>query len=204
MSIHCCGNESEEKNREISKQYKSVLWIALVLNFSMFILENIHGLLSHSLSLRADAIDFLGDSANYFMTLFVLSSKIQTRAKVSLLKALFMLSFGVWVLVEAFFSFYGEVIPTSLTMTWVGTLALVINGIVATLLYRFRDGDSNMQSVWLCSRNDAIGNLAVIIASAGVYYFSSKWPDLIVAILMSALSVNASLHVFRVVKNELS
>lgn len=204
MSAHCCGNGLDVKINEVNKNFKWALWIALILNFSMFLLENVQGLLSHSLSLRADAIDFLGDSANYFITLFVLSSAIRTRSKVSLLKALFMFGFGVWVLSEAIIRFNGDaVIPNSFTMSWVGTLALVINGFVALILYKFRDGDSNMQSVWLCSRNDAIGNLAVIFASAGVYYYSSKWPDLIVAIFMAYLSVTASYKVLLVVKREL-
>lgn len=203
MSAHCCGNGLEIKINEVNKNFKRILWIALVLNFSMFILENFHGLLSHSLSLRADAIDFLGDSANYFITLFVLSSAIKTRAMVSLLKAIFMFSFGSWVLVEAIIRFSGNALPNSFTMTWVGLLALVVNGVVAFLLFRFREGDSNMQSVWLCSRNDAIGNVAVVLASAGVYFFSSKWPDLLVAIFMASLSVSAALKILVVVRREL-
>lgn len=202
MSAHCCGNGLDVKINEVNKNFKRALWIALILNFSMFILENIQGVLSHSLSLRADAIDFLGDSANYFITLFVLSSAIRTRAKVSLLKAFFMFGFGIWVLAEAFIRFQSDSVPNSFTMSWVGILALVINGFVAFLLFKFKDGDSNMQSVWLCSRNDAIGNLAVIVASVGVYYFSSKWPDLIVAMFMAYLSVSASYKVLLVVKRE--
>lgn len=201
MSASCCGPKNINV-KEVNKSFKNVLWIALIFNFSMFILENIQGVLSHSLSLRADAIDFLGDSANYFITLFVLSSAIRTRAKVSLLKAFFMFGFGVWVLAEAIIRFYSDSVPNSFTMSWVGTLALIVNGFVAFLLFKFKDGDSNMQSVWLCSRNDAIGNLAVIVASAGVYYFSSKWPDLIVAIFMAYLSVTASYKVLLVVKKE--
>lgn len=201
MSASCCGPKNINV-KEVNKSFKNVLWIALIFNFSMFILENIQGVLSHSLSLRADAIDFLGDSANYFITLFVLSSAIRTRAKVSLLKAFFMFGFGVWVLAVAIIRFYSDSVPNSFTMSWVGTLALIVNGFVAFLLFKFKDGDSNMQSVWLCSRNDAIGNLAVIVASAGVYYFSSKWPDLIVAIFMAYLSVTASYKVLLVVKKE--
>lgn len=113
-----------------------------------------------------------------------------------------MFGFGLWVLVEAVIRFNSETIPNSFTMSWVGMLALAVNGIVAFLLYRFRDGDSNMQSVWLCSRNDAIGNLAVVMASAGVYFYASKWPDLIVALFMATLSVSASLKVLVLVKNE--
>ena len=202
MSAHCCGNGLDVKIHEVNKNFKRALWIALILNFSMFLLENVQGLLSQSLALRADAIDFLGDSANYFITLFVLSSAMKTRSKVSLLKALFMFGFGVWVLAEALTRFYSDALPDSFTMSWVGGLALVVNAFVALILYKFKDGDSNMQSVWLCSRNDAIGNVAVVFASLGVYYFTSKWPDLVVAMFMAYLSVSASYRVLLVVKEE--
>ena len=200
MSASCCGPTI--KINEVNKNFKKILWIALVLNFGMFILENFQGLLSHSLSLRADAIDFLGDSANYFVTLFVLSAAVRTKATVSLTKALFMFGFGIWVLIEAIIRFNSNTVPDSFTMSWVGVLALVVNAVVALLLYKFRDGDSNMQSVWLCSRNDAIGNIAVVLASVGVYYYSSKWPDLIVALFMASLSVSASFKVLVLVKKE--
>ena len=203
MGASCCGNGFDLKIKEVNKNFKRALWIALILNFSMFVLENIEGFRSHSLSLRADAIDFLGDSANYFLTLMVLTSALHIRTRASLVKALTMFSFGGWVLVAAFMRFNSDVLPASFKMTWVGTLALVINGFVAYILFKFKDGDSNMKSVWLCSRNDAIGNLAVILASAGVYVFSSKWPDLIVAIFMAYLSVTASYKVLLVVKDEL-
>jgi Co/Zn/Cd efflux system component len=204
MSAGCCGNGLEVNINQVNKKFKNALWIALILNFSMFIFENVQSLMSHSLSLRADAIDFLGDSANYFITLFVLNSAIKTRAKVSLLKAFSMFAFGVWILIEAFFRFQSDTIPNSFTMTWVGGLALLVNAFVAFILFRFKDGDSNMQSVWLCSRNDAIGNIVVVLASIGVYYFQSKWPDLIVALFMAILSTTASIKVLKVVKNELS
>lgn len=200
MSASCCGHDF--KINEVNKNFKKVLWISLILNFAMFILENFQGMISHSLSLRADAIDFLGDSANYFVTLFVLSAALRTKATVSLTKALFMLGFGVWVLVEAIIRFNSDTIPNSFTMSWVGLLALVVNAVVALLLYRYRDGDSNMQSVWLCSRNDAIGNIAVVLASIGVFYYSSKWPDLIVALFMASLSVSASFKILVIVKKE--
>jgi Co/Zn/Cd efflux system component len=203
MGTSCCENVCKVELNETNKSFKKILWIALILNFLMFFVEVIFGFLSHSLSLKADAIDFLGDSANYFMTLFVLNSIIQTRAKVSLLKAAFMFSFGLWILTEAIIRFTSKELPNFITMSWIGLLALVVNAFVAFLLYKFRNGDSNMQSVWLCSRNDAIGNIAVIFASAGVFYLSSKWPDLIVAIFMAALSVNSSYKVLKLASAEL-
>lgn len=202
MSASCCGHDI--KINAVDKNFKKILWVALVLNFTMFLMENFYGVLSHSLSLRADAIDFLGDSANYFVTLFVLTSSMKTKATVSFTKALFMFAFGLWVLVEAIIRFNSDTIPNSYTMSWVGALALAVNGGVAFLLYRFRGGDSNMQSVWLCSRNDAIGNLAVVLASIGVYFTASKWPDLIVAFFMATLASSASIKVLAVVRKELA
>lgn len=203
MGDSCCENVCSVDVNKTSQKFKNVLWIALALNFSMFFVEVIFGVLSHSLSLKADAIDFLGDSANYFATLFVLNSAIQTRAKISLIKAAFMFSFGLWVLTEAIIRFQSPELPHSFTMSWVGGLALLVNALVAYLLYQFRGGDSNMQSVWLCSRNDAIGNVAVLFASAGVYFLHSKWPDLIVAVFMAALAVQASTKVYKVAVKEL-
>lgn len=202
MSASCCGGHDIKVN-DHNKAFKVALWIALGLNLAMFFVEVIFGVLSHSLSLKADAIDFLGDSANYFATLFVLNAVVTTKAKVSLLKALFMFGFGVWVFIEAVMRFNSPEIPHSFTMGWVGVLALVANIIAALILYKFKDGDSNMQSVWLCSRNDAIGNIAVVLASFGVYTFSSKWPDLLVALFMVTLSITAAYRVLKIAKKEI-
>ncbi len=202
MGKHCCEHKIE--NIKENSKFKKALYFALIINLSMFILEVIQGLASNSLSLKADAIDFLGDSLNYTISLFVIASSVQTRAKVSLLKALTMFIFGVWVVGEAFISFKTNQIPNSFTMSWVGILALVSNALVAFVLYKFREGDSNMQSVWLCSRNDAVGNVAVVFASIGVYYFNSKWPDLLVALAMAYLAISASLVVLKKAKSELS
>lgn len=200
---------SHDHNHEIeydpnNKAFKRVLWLSLILNLGMFFVEVIYGVLSNSLSLRADAIDFLGDSANYFVTLFILSSALTIKSKVSLAKAIFMLAFGAWILIEAVMRFNSVQIPDSLTMSWVGFLALFVNAFVAYLLFKFKDGDSNMQSIWLCSRNDAIGNLAVILASGGVFALASKWPDLIVAIGMASLAVHSAIQIIKAARNELT
>lgn len=184
--------------------FKRVLWICLILNLGMFFVEVIYGVLSHSLSLRADAIDFLGDGANYFVTLFILNSALQTKAKVSMGKAIFMLSFGLWVLGETVYRVFTNQMPDPVTMGWVGFLALFVNAFCALLLFKFKDGDSNMQSIWLCSRNDAIGNVAVILASGGVFAFTSKWPDLVVALGMAGLAVHSATQIIRAARNELT
>lgn len=187
-----------------NKAFKRVLWVCLILNFGMFFVEIIYGVLASSLSLRADAIDFLGDGVNYFVTLFILSSALKTKAKVSLAKAFFMIGFGVWILVEASMKFFSSEVPVPQIMSWVGMAALGINAFCALLLYKFKDGDSNMQSIWLCSRNDAIGNIAVIGAAGLVYWFGSQWPDLVVAIFMAGLAVHSGFQIIRAARNELT
>lgn len=207
MGDKCCDNvckvELNVELNETHKRFKKALIVALCLNVSMFFVEIVYGFLSNSLSLKADSIDFLGDSANYFITLFVLSSALQIRAKASLIKAASMFAFGCWVLFEAVLKFRSPELPDSFTMGWVGFLAFAVNASVAYILYKFRGGDSNMQSVWLCSRNDAIGNIAVLFASAGVYFTGSKWPDLCVAGLMAVLAVHSSYLVLKTASREL-
>ena len=184
--------------------FKRVLWISLILNFGMFFVELIYGVLAGSLSLRADAIDFLGDGTNYFVTLFILNSALKTKAKVSMGKAVFMIGFGTWILIEAGLRFFSHEVPEPNIMSWVGVAALIINAFCALLLYKFRDGDSNMQSIWLCSRNDAIGNVAVIGAAGLVYWLGAQWPDLVVAIFIAALAVHSGFQIIRSARNELT
>ncbi len=207
MSAGCCdhghdANNSNDAFNSKNKAFKNILWVSLVLNLSMFFVEVIYGVLSGSLSLRADALDFLGDSVNYFVTLFFLASMIKTKAKVSLAKAFFMIGFGIWILIELVMKINGSEIPNAFTMSWVSGMGLIVNAVVAILLFKFRDGDSNMKSVWLCSRNDAIGNLAVIIASGGVYWWGRQWPDLIVALIMSGLAMSAAIQIIKVARVE--
>lgn len=198
MGSQCCGPVEVR-----SQKFKKAVWIALLLNFGMFIYEFGASFLADSSALKADALDFLGDAANYSVSLFVLSHAIQTRAKASILKGLTMASFAIWVLYSTFHSAYFGASPVAETMGLIGFIALLVNAGVAIMLYQFREGDSNMQSVWLCSRNDAIGNVAVLFAAVGVAYFGTMWPDLIVALLMSYLGLTASMKVLRMAIDEL-
>jgi Co/Zn/Cd efflux system component len=203
MGEDCCNHVNKVEIKQDDKKLRNVILIALILNLVMFFVEMFYGVISNSLSLKADAIDFFGDSANYFVTLFVLNSSILIRARASILKAVSMLAFGLWVVVEGLLKFYSQELPNSTIMTWVGIAALLINVFVALMLYQYRNGDSNMQSVWLCSRNDAIGNVAVIVASAAVFYSSSKWPDLIVALFMAVLAIKSAVSIIKLARNEL-
>jgi Co/Zn/Cd efflux system component len=169
-----------------------VLWVALFVNALMFAVELTGGLHAGSVSLLADAVDFFGDAANYAVSLLVLGMALQWRARAALLKGLSMGAFGVFVLARAAWSARTGTLPEPVTMGAIGALALVANVVVAVMLYAWRDGDANMRSVWLCSRNDALGNLAVMAAALGVFGTASAWPDLAVAVVMGALALSAA------------
>jgi Co/Zn/Cd efflux system component len=183
--------------------YRRVLWIALAVNAAMFLLEIGAGLASGSVSLLADAIDFLGDAANYGLSLAVLTMGLAMRARAALLKAASMLLFGAIVIGRALWAAMAGDTPQVLTMGVVGLLALAANIGVAMLLYAFREGDANMRGVWLCTRNDAIGNLAVLLAALGVLGTGTRWPDLAVAAVMGGLALAAGLSVVRQARQEL-
>jgi Co/Zn/Cd efflux system component len=174
-----------------------VLWIALLANALMFFVEVVAAAWSGSSALAADAADFLGDSANYALSLGALAVGGAWISRVALLKGVAMSLYGVGVLAYAGWRAWLGAPPDPLTMGVVGALALAVNFGVAALLYRFREGDANMRSVWLCSRNDAIGNIAVMLAALGVFGTGSAWPDLAVAIVMAVLALTSAASVVR-------
>lgn len=202
MSSRCC--DSGCSTPAVSPRFRKALWFALAINLIMFVVEVGGGLRSGSVSLLADAIDFAGDAANYGITLVVLSMGLVWRSRAAMVKGLSMLAFGVFVLGRAGWAIHAGVVPEPLTMGAIGALALVANVVVALMLYAFREGDSNMRSVWLCSRNDALGNIAVMIAAAGVFGTGSGWPDFIVALFMAGLALSAGWSVVRQARQELS
>jgi len=183
--------------------YRRVLWIALVINAAMFVIELVGGLGSGSVSLLADAIDFFGDAANYGVSLFVLGMAATTRARAALFKGFTMAAFGVFVLGKAAYGATSGHVPEPATMGAIGALALVANVTVAVMLYAWREGDANMRSVWLCSRNDAIGNVAVMLAALGVFGTGSGWPDVAVAAVMGGLALVAARSVIAQARIEL-
>lgn len=185
---NCCASQASHH----SAKYRKALWIVLVLNLTMFFVEVVMAVKSGSISLLSDSLDFLGDSANYMISLIVLPMALSYRAKASMVKGLTMGGFGLFILITTIYrAFYGE-IPSHDQISVVGALALVVNVTALAVLLNFRDGDSNMRSVWVCSRNDAIGNVAVILAGVAVYFFQSKYPDLIVAFVLAFLALQAS------------
>lgn len=182
---------------------RRVLWIALVLNAVMFVAEIIGSLYGNSVALRADALDFLGDAANYGVSLFVLSRAVGLKARASLAKAVTMAGFGLWVLASVAVHLYRGTAPDAGTMGAFSAVALAVNLSVAAMLFRHRGGDSNMLSVWLCSRNDALANVAVMVAALVVFLTGSNWPDLLVAAGLGLLSLQSSWLVSRAAFREL-
>jgi Co/Zn/Cd efflux system component len=204
MSAHCCEHETPPAHTMLNLPlYRKVLWTALIVNVAMFLVEVIAGLSADSLSLLADAIDFAGDALNYGVSLAVLTSALAWRARAALVKALSMMGFGLFVLGQAIWSIWHGSVPEALTMGGVATLALIANVAVAWMLYAFREGDANMRSVWLCSRNDAISNIAVLFAAAGVLGTGSAWPDLAVASVMAGLALQGGWSVWRQARSEM-
>lgn len=183
---------------------RRILYIVFALNFSMFLLEVWQGLQADSTSLLADSMDFLSDSFSYLITLYVLTKTLATRAKASLLKASLMLVLAAVALSQGIYNIIAQETPHFVTMGWVGTLALTANITSAYLLYSSRNRDSNMQSVWLCSRNDALANIAIIIAAGLVYLTGTLWPDLAVALIITWLESSAALKIITHAKRELT
>lgn len=188
----------------VNRRYRRILWIALMVNALMFAVELAGGVRAQSVSLLADAIDFFGDAANYGISLFVLGMAIVWRSRAALWKGITMGAYGAFVLGKAAWNISLGTVPEPLTMGSIGLLAFIANVIVAALLFAYREGDANMRSVWLCSRNDAIGNCAVMLAALGVWGVNSGWPDVAVAALMGGLAMSAARSVVAHARAELA
>lgn len=196
MSGHCHHEDVHAENRR-------VLWIVLALNFSMFILELWQGVSIGSSSLLADAADFFSDSFSYVITLIVLAAPLRVRAKASLAKAVMMLLLAAGALSQGVWHLFHGVAPDAHTMGWVSLLALAANLGSAALLFRSRGQDSNMRSVWLCSRNDALNNIMILIAAGFVFYTASPWPDVIAAVIIAWVEGASALSIIRQAQGEL-
>lgn len=192
-----CNCSHEPAPIKPNSKFKMALWIALWINLSMFLVELIGGAYAHSSALWADSLDFFGDAVNYGISLAVLGASLYWRATVALIKGLTMAAFGLVVMAKVIYAYLLGIPPEAITMGIIGAIALLANVITAVILYAFRDGDSNMKSVWLCSRNDAIGNVAVIFAAIGVFGTGSLWPDMIVAVIMASLGLTAGYQVVK-------
>lgn len=200
MSASCCGPKADPTN---SPTWRAVLRVALVINAAMFAVELYAGAAADSHALKADALDFLGDAANYAISLLVSGMALAWRARAALFKGITLASLGTFVLVSTVSSALLGSSPEPETMGVIGVLALVANLCVAMMLFRFRSGDANMRSVWICSRNDAVGNVAVVAAAAGVFGSGAAWPDLIVAAILATLGLTGGWQIIRQARGEL-
>ena len=202
MSSSCCHTPGPDPHKG-NIAYRRVLWTVLAINAAMFLVEIAAGVAAGSASLQADALDFLGDAANYITSLAVVGMTLRYRAMAALAKGLTMGVFGLWVIGIIIWHVLVGTVPEPITMGVVGIVALAANAACAALLYAYRAGDANMQSVWICSRNDVLGNLAVLLAAIGVFGTGTGWPDLVVAAVMATLALQGSWIVVRQARQEL-
>ncbi len=202
----CCAaaTPSNLKTEADQTRWRRTLWIVLAVNAAMFGVEIVAGLLARSASMQVDALDFFGDAANYALSLGVLGMSLRVRAAAALAKGVTMAAFGIWVLGLAAWHVANGIVPAAQTMGVVGVLALAANVFCLALLTGFRTGDANMRSVWICSRNDVIGNGAVLLAALGVFGTGSGWPDALVALIMGGLALSGAWQVIRQARREMA
>ena len=190
MSASCCG-QAQDPHRG-SESYRRVLWAVLAINAAMFGVEVVAGLAAGSASLQADALDFLGDAGNYIISLLVVGMALRYRAMAAFAKGATMGLFGLWVIGMTAWHAWQDTVPEAFTMGAVGVAALLANAASFALLWAYREGDSNMRSAWVCTRNDVLGNLAVLFAALGVFGTGTGWPDIAVAAIMAALALQGA------------
>lgn len=201
MAGTCCCTKA--KFDGLSKVYKTVLWIVIAVNATMFAVEMTAGIAAQSKALQADALDFLGDTATYGISLAVIGMAAGVRARAALLKGISLSLMGAWVFGSTLYRVFVTGVPAAEIMGIIGVLALAANLFSVLLLMKWKDGDANVRSVWLCSRNDAIGNVAVLFAASGVWATNTGWPDLAVAGLMAGLFLWSSVQILRQARAEL-
>ncbi len=199
----CCNGGCAADKPPVAPRYRRILWIALLINSAMFIVELVSGWNADSAALLADSADFMGDALNYGISLFILGLPPAWRVRSAMLKGISMGAYGCFVLATTAWHVAANSLPAASTMSVIGVAALLANGAVAALLYAYRNGDSDMRAVWLCTRNDVIGNLAVLLAAGFVASSGSGWPDILVAASMGMLSLMAAWAVIRRARQEL-
>jgi len=189
----CCGQDAQFDG--VSADYKRRLWSVIAINAAMFAVEMSAGQMASSQALKADALDFLGDALTYGVSLAVIGASLRTRSLAAMGKGISLLLMGLWVFGSTVYSVFYIDVPQAQIMGSIGFMALAANLASVMILVRYKDGDANVRSVWLCSRNDAIGNVAVMIAALGVWGTASGWPDLIVAGIMAGLFLSSAFQI---------
>jgi Co/Zn/Cd efflux system component len=200
QSDACCAHEATFDG--LSASYRRRLWLVIATNATMFFVEMLGGHLAGSQALKADALDFLADSLTYGLSLAVIGMPLRVRAGAAFLKGASLLGMGLWVAASTAWQAFILGVPEAPVMGAIGFLALAANVGSVLLLLRYKDGDANVRSVWLCSRNDAIGNIAVMTAAGLVWLIASPWPDIVVAAAMAALFLNSSAQILKQAWNE--
>jgi Co/Zn/Cd efflux system component len=190
----CCGHD-HGTFEGLSDDYKRRLWAVIAINAAMFAVEMTAGQMAHSQALKADALDFFGDALTYGISLAVIGASVRVRSTAALAKGFSLLAMGLWVFGSTLYQLLVLGVPQAQVMGAIGFLALAANLASVGLLMRYKDGDANVRSVWLCSRNDAIGNIAVMLAAAGVWASDTGWPDLLVAGLMAGLFLSSAFQI---------
>ena len=203
MSQHCDSHDHAEVFDGMSAGYRRALMWVLALNAGMFVVEMSAGALAGSRALQADALDFLADSLTYGLSFWVLGRPLHWRSYAALVKGGSLLLLGAWVLGSTLWQAFSPHQPQAEVMGVIGVMALGANVASALILLRYRDGDANVRSVWLCSRNDAIGNVAVLGAAGLVMLLGSGWPDLLVAGAMATLFLHSAWLILRQAMREL-
>jgi Co/Zn/Cd efflux system component len=193
MAGSCCG--ANVRFDGLEPRYKRALWAVIAINATMFVIEIAAGHIAGSQALQADALDFLGDSLTYALSLAVIGRSVQARSSAAILKGLSLTAMGVWVFCSTAYHVLVHGMPQAEIMGVIGIMAFAANVTSVLLLMRYRDGDANVRSVWLCSRNDAIGNVAVMGAALAVWATASAWPDLLVAASMAGLFLMSSAQI---------
>ena len=199
MADCCCTPPplNLDPHRGNAAAYRRVLWAVLAINAMMFLVEIGAGLAAGSASLQADALDFLGDAGNHAISLIVVGMALRYRATAALAKGATMGLFGLWVIGTVVWHAVHGTLPSAFTMGAVGFAALAANAASFGLLWAYRGGDANMRSAWICTRNDVLGNLAVLLAALGVFGTGTGWPDIVVATIMAALALQGAAIVVR-------
>jgi len=191
------GHDHSHTFDGMNDDYKRRLMLVTAINIGMFVVEFSAGQLSGSQALKADALDFAADGATYALSFWAIGRPQKVRTGAAIIKGVSLLAMGLWIAATTLYQFFVMGVPEAQVMGLIGFAALAANLLSVYLLFAYKDGDANIRSVWLCSRNDAIGNVAVMVAAVLVAVLNSGAPDLIVAGVMSALFLSSSYQILR-------
>ena len=190
-----CNDNCSMGSEPGSAQERRILIIVLVINATMFAVEFSAGLAASSTALLADSLDMLADAIIYAIGLFALGRASHWRARAALTSGMFQLALGAGIAVEAIVKIFVNGLPDAATMSLFGVLALLANTVCFVLLSRFRDGDINLRATWICSRNDMIGNVGVLLAAGLVIWLESGWPDILIGLMIALVVIRSALRI---------